>query len=473
MKILLPAACVMAIALSCNSSNRSGFLSTNNLSGTHFEINSDKDTVLFSTNGASISIKAGSLRASANPIQLELKEAYSIRDIVTGGLITISNGQPISSGGMIYLSPTGRQSVEILTPIVIRIPTPRISQDMILYEGEMKDDELINWKTATSGVQNLIPVTPSPAAKMRLQYGQQLFNTKCASCHSLQADNIQMQDIADRMKNIDPDHPKLLYAWTRDPQAVLASGNGYYNQLFEKWNRTLMPAFPELTDRDLAALYNYLDHAYTEAANQSAHSNPCLDSCLKYYENTIKTNGNDIDVNHYQFSIAGFGWHNVAPQQYISSVTSIQEHTPRLNVTVPQANNHPLEIYLIIPSAHMFLPGSRYKGHGNSFYFQEPKQALTVPLGAKAFFIAMMESGDQLLFEMKALTIEGQQFEKLDLKPYTRAEIDSVFLRLDENEFKVLLQKARRAKEVSVLKQVNHSIDSIKFSNCHCEDFFK
>jgi len=68
-----------------------------------FVINPLKDTVLFGNEGTKMVFKAGSL-LSKKPIEIELKEFYSMGDYIKNGLQTTSNGRYIQTGGSIYLN---------------------------------------------------------------------------------------------------------------------------------------------------------------------------------------------------------------------------------------------------------------------------------------------------------------------------------------------------------------------------------
>ena len=87
------------------------------------------------------------------------------------------------------------------------------------------------------------------------QDGKQLFQDNCARCHSLTADltGPKLEGIQNRV----PDK-KLLHDWIHNNQAVLASGNKYFNELFQKWNRTPMPLFTQFSDKEIEALITYI-----------------------------------------------------------------------------------------------------------------------------------------------------------------------------------------------------------------------
>lgn len=100
------------------------------------------------------------------------------------------------------------------------------------------------------------------------QDGKALFQQNCASCHAVAKDltGPKLAGIEERV----PDK-KLLYAWIRNNQAVLATGNKYFTDLYNQWNKTAMNLFPNLTDEEIAAMITYVN---TEAAKATAKPAP-------------------------------------------------------------------------------------------------------------------------------------------------------------------------------------------------------
>ena len=95
-----------------------------------------------------------------------------------------------------------------------------------------------------------------------LDNGKSLFKANCAQCH-----NKNMKDdltgpalggIAERWEGKED----VLYAWIRNSQAVIASGDKYANNLYNEWNKTLMNPFPDLTDQEIEDLLGYVDGMY-------------------------------------------------------------------------------------------------------------------------------------------------------------------------------------------------------------------
>jgi mono/diheme cytochrome c family protein len=85
--------------------------------------------------------------------------------------------------------------------------------------------------------------------------GKWLFDQNCGTCHKLGEtdDEVGLPYIEDKIK----DKP-LLRGWIRNSDSVLKTGNRYFNDLYEKWNKTPMPTFPQLSDGDIDEILEYI-----------------------------------------------------------------------------------------------------------------------------------------------------------------------------------------------------------------------
>jgi hypothetical protein len=83
-----------------------------------------------------------------------------------------------------------------------------------------------------------------------------LFQANCAQCHNPLRDvtGPALQGVTTRVTD-----SNLLHAWIHNNQAVLASGNKYFNALFVKYNKTSMNQFPNLTNPEIDAILNYVE----------------------------------------------------------------------------------------------------------------------------------------------------------------------------------------------------------------------
>jgi len=88
------------------------------------------------------------------------------------------------------------------------------------------------------------------------QDGKALFQANCASCH-----NPLKDATGPALKGMDERVPskEWLYKWVHNSAAVIASGDKYANEIYNKWNKTAMTSFPNLTEADIDAIVVYVN----------------------------------------------------------------------------------------------------------------------------------------------------------------------------------------------------------------------
>lgn len=183
MKYIITLLTIAAIVLiACSTGKNDRLLGKpGDLIADEYVINIERDTTLVTKNGTLLKIPKGTLKTDkGTSVTLEIKEAYSIEQMIMAGLTTQSNGEPLSSGGMIYINAKGGQNVTITQAIKVAIPTDYLSPDMKLFKGETNADGDVNWTEPTA-----LPENKQLAAVDR---GKQLFESKCASCHAIGKD---------------------------------------------------------------------------------------------------------------------------------------------------------------------------------------------------------------------------------------------------------------------------------------------
>jgi hypothetical protein len=295
----------ITVLVSCkNSSSTQKLFKPESLASQFFTIDIGKDTVLRTKRGAVINIPMGALQSSNATVKLEIKEAYHISEMIRAGLTTQSNGQLLSSGGMIYINAAEGNSVKIAQPLPVSIPSNFINNDMQLFKGEADANGNMNWTNPTSLNNVNLPA---------LNAGRTLFESKCTTCHTIAGDtppfsvkaqpqnslyrfagNDQASDSAYYQDSRRAGPPlahiskkrdrKWLYQATRNYSALVQSGDRLANCVYEQWNRTPMNVFPELTNQDLDILYGYIEH-YSDSARlplPKDNTKECIDSCRTY-----------------------------------------------------------------------------------------------------------------------------------------------------------------------------------------------
>jgi Cytochrome c/Cytochrome c7 and related cytochrome c len=88
------------------------------------------------------------------------------------------------------------------------------------------------------------------------QEGKALFIEKCASCHHPinNGTGPALKGAEGRIGD-----KKKLYAWIRNNQAVLATGDPYYTQLYNERGKAAMNLFTTITDAEIGAILKYVE----------------------------------------------------------------------------------------------------------------------------------------------------------------------------------------------------------------------
>jgi mono/diheme cytochrome c family protein len=100
-----------------------------------------------------------------------------------------------------------------------------------------------------------ITLSSSIGNQLNAQDGKSLFSQNCASCHAVnkKLTGPALAGVEDRW----PDK-KNLYAWIKNNQAFLKTGDAYANKLYNEYNKTAMNLFPALSDKDIDAILAYI-----------------------------------------------------------------------------------------------------------------------------------------------------------------------------------------------------------------------
>jgi cytochrome c2 len=89
--------------------------------------------------------------------------------------------------------------------------------------------------------------------------GEELFKANCTACHALDKQMVgpALGGVVARLKteqNLDTD---WLHKWIKDNKALRESGDKYAIEVYEKFNKTEMLPFPNLTDQDINDMLEY------------------------------------------------------------------------------------------------------------------------------------------------------------------------------------------------------------------------
>lgn len=89
--------------------------------------------------------------------------------------------------------------------------------------------------------------------------GEKLFKANCTACHALDKQVIgpPLKGVVERVKTEGGVDKDWLHKWIKDNKALRASGDKYANEIFEKYNKTEMLQFPNLTEKDIDDILAY------------------------------------------------------------------------------------------------------------------------------------------------------------------------------------------------------------------------
>jgi hypothetical protein len=494
----------LLFAASCSDNNRkNSLLKISTLLSEIYNIDIQKDTVLITRKGAIIKIPKNSLTSlNGSSVKLEIKEAFSFKDIVLAGLTTTSDGQLLSSGGMIYISAVGENTVKITGPIAVSIPTGNINPDMRLYKGEIRKDSVINWT-------NPINLTRNDQTNNRLDNGKELFFNNCISCHSIgkEGPGPDLRHILKKFPRHGEGSSRRLYEHIRYPIETVQKDR-YFRCLKEKYYGLKRQAFPSLINEELDNVFDYIENESYKRnlSNPDMSLLKCIDSC-ENYENTREWLLNqkqrlsseptemvqekttapqtpdssnptglqrvrpddlvDPVLNtslYYQFTIESFGWYNIdiLVKDKSNSVES------ELFVRMIGQYKETFNIYLAIPSLKVFGSGGKLNTGEGLYGFEKKDGTIVLPQDIKAYVIAIGEYEDQILFSKKEFTISKKQELQLELKTVAKELFYNEIKSLSIDGLSIDASDTKNATELRKTIKDLKDLEKLKPTACDC-----
>ena len=343
-----------------------------------FEINSKSDTTLKTKNGTTIKIYANSFlngdstNFSGN-YKLEIKEAYKPVDFVLGNLMTISNNQNLSSGGMIYVNSKADEGNLILkngSEIGFFVPTDFLDEEMMIYSGSRDTNEIINWES------------PEPILNSKLRTLEQQYIT------------ITYQYFGKFNSN-----DKVFQDWLWEPNRKVG-------------DRTKVDTV-QVKVIEIAKDFVLLRESENGLFIPDVISNKGQNGFVEDYNTS------------YIFSVKKLGWANI--DKLFSDPNS--EEVEMLAQIDNQNEFGFVFTSLLLPEQNMYIPG--YQKKDNSYCFtHNDNENLVLPIGSKAFLLATAYKDDKPFFKIKKITIEKNMKFNFALDVTTAEELKKA---LNEN----------------------------------------
>lgn len=475
-------------------------LNEKNLPAQIFSFNTEIDNTLMTKKGCVIKIPKGSLESNTPKIKLEVREALTNTDMVLAGLTTMSGGQPLASGGMIYINAAEGYQIKIKKQLEVLIPTKTFNSDMQVFKGEENEEGKIDWKDPV--------LLPKDETLKKIDTGELLFKANCANCHKLNFDYTgpTLYGITYRKSK------QWLADFTRNPAKMIAED--YYSAcLFNTWKPTVMTSFPELTDRDLENIYGYIKaETDKEPAINNDYGQSCCDSCELYSKELdlirglqdkrkqmVEENGTFFNLNRqlpisdtsitfsdsvglllpdiekekvkpeltnatfYTINVSAFGWYNI--DILLKEFSSCEPS--ELFVRMQGSYKLDFNINLIIPSHKVFVEGGKLKD-GEDYGFDETNGKIPLPHGATCFIIAFAEFDDKIIFGKTSFIANERQKIILDVKEITKEELAWQIISLNLDGVEVDVKDSKNADTTRITDKRIDSLKSKLPKNCDC-----
>jgi mono/diheme cytochrome c family protein len=442
------------VLTSCSSNRQPTVLSPANLKSYYVNINVDSGYILKTPNGARIKILPNSFTAPSNTkVNIEIKEAFSIQQMLLAGLSTQSNGKPLRSAGMLYFRATvANNEITFNKPVQIIIPAKVYDNSMQVYSGITNEDSTINWIQPTA--------VDTSVAMDNLLRGKQLFLQKCVSCHLPSRRLIGPPLAGVRERAPYPDWP---YQFVNNASELIRR-DPYAKKIYDEYQKIQMTAFPELSKSTIKAILAYCDN---EAhLDPDLKPEPVVADCgydTLYYaalkdnvevatfredstEDTSMIDEVAIDSpfsnspsasnekedefakkgfkyitppdGMYQFNIEQSGWFNIDVLFEDPAASKVQLFA---KVQTKQKND-PI-IYLCIPKRKILMQANRQNNGLVVFDYSDIEGYLPLVIGDEAYVLGITSIEDKIYFDIKKFKIEPKQTISLNFSESTKEEL--------------------------------------------------
>jgi mono/diheme cytochrome c family protein len=437
MRYILPFIVLLA---SCTSNKSAQEVFTPaNLKNFTITVNPVKDTIFQTPKGAAIKIAKGTFDAE---VTLEIKEAYTMKDILLAGLTTESDGKPLASGGMIYINTQDQKEVKLNKPISIAIPTDNMQKEMQLYKGKTKVDGTVNWVDPE-------PLTSSPQMAA-VDTGKLLFEQSCGSCHAIDK-NLTGPALAGLLDRGPWKDRQKLYDWIRNPAAFMA--HNQYTQCLKLQYGVIMQAYPQLGEHAIDQIVQYIKNEEVKLPPELIASFSSVKEACRVCADTIfydddiipavpldimalSEEGTDpeklekvlrkgftdphISDGAYQFKVKTLGWFNVDAEVRGLPNTTLCD----LSVQLEGADaNAPMIVYVFFPMRKDLTVGVEKDG---IYKFEKYQGKIPLFLGVEGFVLAFGNYREQFYYGTTRFKVQQQQHLNVTVKPSTREELLNV-----------------------------------------------
>jgi len=437
MKYLLIPFYVLLFACTPDQVTKNDIFNTDQLAIQTFTIDPSKDTILYGKNRTELHIAKNTF-VGKESIQIELKEAIKLEDIVLANLHTLTEDNKIlASNGMIHITAKGANGKELQMEkgqsIKVIFPNAGMREGLKVFQGVNQDGE-IRWRE--SGDLENIAVLDS------LAIGQELFRQSCAPCH---ARDFRVDATGPTLGNVHLFRSRQwLRDFTRNSQKMIAERDSFATCLWQDWKPTVMNSFTFLSDRQIDLIYEYIAN---ESVVQKIDTNE-VEYVTQCYINpdavpgeegwlTLMTNLADTSVtvtfepwpNLFETMMNSFeakevGWFNI--DRFLNDSRS----EPR--VFYIKINTSANNVYsgIVFPNDQAFILTTWQDKSLRYFSKTKEDKTVTFPIGEPAILITTAQEGEQFFFGYKNITYGDNEIEEIELKESSEEEIEKIIRRI-------------------------------------------
>lgn len=506
---------IVFIIISCNNklsteSFVSDFLNENNLEQQNFAINPSIENKIKTKQGIEFTIPANTFNTNEKSIEIVIKEALSIQDIVKAKLTTQTKDELLSSDGMFYIGT--KQNLSVNKSIDVKVPTINYNENMQLFKGNKQGDAII-W-------ENPKPIFKNP----QLPNGEALYTKNCAACHAIdkKLTGPALAYVEERFNNrknlieyIKNNQTFMQWHYYKfDSTTSLLSNDeikqkeedvAYARYQYCVYGKAAMNVFEGvLNDQEINAILDYIkaeSKKYPNSDNENIDYKKCftLYEDLKVLETQLselinenppkqmvevkgrkptadtagtipKVEAEKFEANQstnnnpsYVFSIEATGWYNI--DEFLRKENTVMSNLivePNLD-TIKRK-----EIFLLVPSYKIFAQGGLINKTQYSF-LEANSGNLPLPQGVKAYAIAFGESNGNLYFGIQEFITTTNQNIPLDIKITTKEAIEKTINSQNFNQFNLKIESYKQPKQIDSLTTIYKTkIKDLENLNCNC-----
>ena len=369
-----------------------------------------RDTAIICNEGTTIKIKANSFINSKTgypvigDIDFRIKEFYRTSDILFANLNTMSNGNILETGGMLYIeieSKGDRCELKKGSTIDIGFPTKDKKNNMQLFSGKWKNESQVNWMVIADSkdlnkIYTFSQVDEKPTFRGGHEEMYKYLSRKLRYPPSIKG--VTLQGTVYLSFTVNEDGSINNTTVTKginlllNQAAILAINQmpnwkaGKQNGKYVKVSYTLPIRFYNTPNK---TQYSTDDSQYTEVFDQAIN-----DGNIKEIEMS--------DIGRYLFSSSKLGW--------INCDRFYEDDRPKVNYFVDIKKSKHIDIKVVFNNINSILTGSI---KNNKYCFDN------VPEGQKVTLVALKYDNDQYYLAIKQTQIESNGESELTFEPVT------------------------------------------------------